>query len=153
MGVTANGVVVAVDAADGRVLRELARASDPTEPQTMESAAYTYVQRVALSGDRRTAYYSVSPEPACGNVSEVPVAGGEAESRGDGQYMTPGPLGHYATSGGCTLSIRKGDTVLRTMATPEASFLGPVAWSPDGRYIAGQRGGSTMMIRGSWSST
>jgi hypothetical protein len=136
VAVNEHGVVVVVDVAGGTVVRELAHASDPTVAQVGESAQYTYVRRVALSLDQRTVYYSVSPEPACGYVSDVPIAGGDVESRGDGEYVAPGPLGYYVTSGGCSLSIRKGATVLRTMATPAASFLNTVAWSPDGRYIA-----------------
>jgi hypothetical protein len=139
LGVTDRGVVVVVDAADGTVSRELASRSDPTEPQTQESAAYTYVRSVAQSLDGLTAYFSVAPEPACGNVSEMPVEGGEEETRGDGERIAPGPDGYFATSGGCALTIRKGTTVLASTPTPSGSFFHSVAWSPDGRYIAVER--------------
>ncbi len=95
---------------------------------------------VAFSLDRGAVYYSEGPEPACGNVSEVAaVTGAISESRGDGNHVAPGPAGHYVTSGGCGVRIRKGSTVLASVETPHGTLFGDVAWSADGRRIAVER--------------
>jgi hypothetical protein len=95
---------------------------------------------VAFSLDRGAVYYSEGPEPACGAVSEVAaVTGAVAESQGDGNHVAPGPAGHYVTSGGCGVRIRKGSTVVTSVETPPGSLFGSAAWSADGRRIAVDR--------------
>lgn len=133
VGVTLDGAVVVVDASSGAVVRELARASDPTVPQTGESGQYTYVRSVALSLDGATAYFGLSPEPARGSVEQVPVAGGEARSAGYGVHPGPGPDGALATSGESGLQIHSSDGAEIPLGS--ASY-GPAAWSPDGRLVA-----------------
>lgn len=126
------------DASTGTVLEELAVFSDPAH--LPEGPGPNRATDVAFALDRRAVYFSEGPEPACGKVSEVAaVTGVVPESRGDGNHVTPGPNGHYATSGGCGVRIRKGSAVLASVETPPGTLFGDAAWSADGRWIAVER--------------
>jgi len=136
VAVTVDGALVSVDATTGTVIRELARQADPRVPHTGEGPSPNSISGVALSLDGRTAFFTVSPEPACGNVSEVPVGGGVPESRGDGNHVAAGPNGHYATTSTCAVTVRLGGAALGSVSPPWEAGYRSAAWSPDGRFIA-----------------
>jgi len=142
VGVTADGALLVVEASTGGVVRELSRKADPRVPHIGEGPSPNSIRDVALSLDGKTVYFTEGPEPACGTVREVPVAGGVPESVGDGSFVTSGPGDHFVTSGTCGVRIRHGGKVIATLGAADSGIdNGSPAWSADGRLVAvGGRG-------------
>lgn len=75
VAVTDDGRLVVVESATGREIRQLAAAGDPTAEPPGEGPGPNVIDRVALSPDGATVWYSECCEPAGGSLFRVPVDG------------------------------------------------------------------------------
>jgi hypothetical protein len=116
---------------DQRVLFDLGPQDDTGEQQAING--------LALSPDRRTAFFSVGPEPMHGVLYKVAVDGGPAERIGSGWRPAVSPDGRRLAS------MELDTVVVRDLATGAVRRLEPeednisdpmaVAWAADSRHL------------------
>lgn len=138
--VTPDGRLVVVETSTGREIRQLTSSGDPTASRPEEGPGPNVIDRVALSPDGSTVWYSECCEPAGGALFRVPTDGSARPTRVADGYDPALP----ASSRWVVAVHPNGAQVVDAHGGPSWSWWHEeaagehqeAAWSLDGRHLA-----------------